>query len=193
MENLEPEAVEEIILWTSSSPPCLTSGETEAQEDKRFSSRTAHHCAADKAIQFLALRDSSLPLGGFFRGAWFGAGLGDREAQPRGAIPLHSRSICQCWLDGHPPRGPAQTVLNSPVPGLTLPGKAPDSLGKLLDHHLSEVRGQCRLWAEAVRVGEFEGPAWRCAPQGLGAPLLLGAWELPQGGVGWAVRLWGQR
>lgn len=74
MENLEWEAVEEVILWTSSSQPCLTSGETEAQEDKRFSSRTAHHCAADGAIQPLALRDSSLSLGGFFWGAWLGAG-----------------------------------------------------------------------------------------------------------------------
>lgn len=129
MENLEPEAVEEVILWTSSSLPCLTSGETEAQEDKRFSSRIAHHCAADKAIQSLALRDSSLPLGGFFRGAWLGAGWGDREARPRGAVPLHSRPICQRWLDGHPPRGPAQTVLNSLVPGLTLPGKAPTLWG----------------------------------------------------------------
>ena len=94
MENLEREAVEEVILWTSSSLPCLTSGETEAQEDKWFSSRTAHHCAADEAIQPLALRDSSLPLGGFFWGAWLGAGWGDREAQPRGAVALHSRPIC---------------------------------------------------------------------------------------------------
>lgn len=75
MENLEWEAVEEeVILETSSSLPCLTSGETEAQGDKWFPRCTVHHCASEEAAQPLALRDSSLSLGGSFRGAWLGAG-----------------------------------------------------------------------------------------------------------------------